>query len=177
MAGEPPLRFTPTVIMSADRRSQNQPGGYWQNRTLNSAVVNGRVWVGTCRFNGLIGPLHSSTCCLKSATSARDRARSRSHHRRHQAAARSLAHGDKGAQHLQRGPRCNPNKCTRRAAHRGSLPVPVQPPQHQLQRQGQALKLQRSDRSALRFAGSFRTRVNDAAVDVCWAAIGVGNEP
>lgn len=92
---------------------------------------------------------------LEPASIVHDRARSRSHHRRHQAAPKSLVHGDKGAQHPQRGSHCNPNTCTRRAAHRGSLAVPAQPPKHSLQRPGQAPKLRRSDRSALRSEGSF----------------------
>lgn len=118
---------------------------------------------GTCRSKkGQNCGILANLLEREAAAIFRDRARSRSHPRRHQAAPRSQAHRCIAAQRQQRGPRCSPNTCTRREAHRGSLAVPAQPPEHSLQMPGQALKRRRSGRSALRFAGSFRQWVREA---------------
>ena len=181
--GKPPFRSPPTIGHERDRSAI--PKAEW--RILGKPDV--RSGVRERRGMGRERPICSpccraafslsacGTCCsmtpptleflatlpeLEAPANARDMARSRSHRRHHQAAPRSLAHVDKGAQHLLRGPHCNPNKCTRRAAHRGSLAAPVQPPEHSLQRPGQAPKLRRSDRSALRSEGSFLQWARDA---------------
>jgi hypothetical protein len=39
------------VIDAADARTRNRKGGYWRKQTLNRAIVNDRLWVGSGRGN------------------------------------------------------------------------------------------------------------------------------